>query len=59
LAPVAARRCHYPEEVTEVLAVEPDAYLRGLALEAVADATVPVTIAEVVAEALPADDGVV
>src|SRR4029453_11694726 len=48
--------CHYPEEVTEVLAVEPDAYLRGLALEAVADATVPITIAEGVAEALPADD---
>jgi ubiquinone/menaquinone biosynthesis C-methylase UbiE len=48
--------CHYPAEVIDVLAVEPDGYLRGLALEAAADATVPVTIAEGVAEALPADD---
>jgi ubiquinone/menaquinone biosynthesis C-methylase UbiE len=48
--------CHYPAEVTEVLAVEPDAYRRGLALEAAADAAVPVTIADGIAEALPADD---
>jgi ubiquinone/menaquinone biosynthesis C-methylase UbiE len=47
---------HYPADVTEVLAVEPDAYLRGLARKAAADAAVPVTIAEGVAEALPADD---
>jgi ubiquinone/menaquinone biosynthesis C-methylase UbiE len=48
--------CHYPATVTEVFAVEPDAYLRRLALEAAAEAAVPVTIAEGVAEALPADD---
>jgi ubiquinone/menaquinone biosynthesis C-methylase UbiE len=47
---------HYPADVTEVLAIEPDAYLRGLARKAAADATVSVTIAEGVAEALPAED---
>jgi ubiquinone/menaquinone biosynthesis C-methylase UbiE len=47
---------HYPAEVTEVLAVEPDAYLRGLAREVGVEADVSVTIVEGVAEALPADD---
>jgi SAM-dependent methyltransferase len=47
---------HYPPEVTEVLAVEPDDVLRGLARRAAADAPVPVRVVAGHAEALPAAD---
>jgi ubiquinone/menaquinone biosynthesis C-methylase UbiE len=48
---------HYPASVTEVVAVEPEPYLRGRADEAAARAPVAVTVVYGVADALPAPDG--
>jgi ubiquinone/menaquinone biosynthesis C-methylase UbiE len=48
---------HYPTSVTEVLAVEPEPYLRSIAERAAADAPVPVRVVDGIAEALPAADG--
>lgn len=48
---------YYPETVTEVMAVEPEAYLRGRALRAAGDAGVPVTVVDGVADRLPFGDG--
>jgi SAM-dependent methyltransferase len=48
---------HYPPEVAEVVAVEPEAYLREQALAAVAQAPVRVTLLDGVADALPLEDG--
>jgi SAM-dependent methyltransferase len=48
---------HYPSQVSEVVAIEPEPYLRRLALEAASAAPVPVTVLEGVAEALPVDAG--
>jgi ubiquinone/menaquinone biosynthesis C-methylase UbiE len=48
---------YYTEGVTQVLAVEPEPYLRGLAERAAASASVPVEVADGIAEALPAADG--
>lgn len=45
---------HYPAEVTCVLAVEPEPYLRRLASRAAADAPAAVEVVAGVAEALPA-----
>lgn len=45
---------HYPAEVTEVLAVEPEPYLRSRAVEAARSAPVPVRVVEGTAEDLPA-----
>jgi ubiquinone/menaquinone biosynthesis C-methylase UbiE len=50
---------HYPATVTEVLAVEPEPYLRGLALAAARQALVPIRVVDGTAEALPAPDGAV
>jgi ubiquinone/menaquinone biosynthesis C-methylase UbiE len=47
---------HYPPAVHEVVAVEPEAHLRMLAVEAVHDANVPVQVIDGVAEQLPAED---
>jgi ubiquinone/menaquinone biosynthesis C-methylase UbiE len=47
---------HYPVTVTEVLAVEPEPYLRRLALAAASQAPVPIRVVDGSAEALPADD---
>ncbi|MGH9184032.1 MAG: class I SAM-dependent methyltransferase [Acidimicrobiales bacterium] len=49
---------HYPATVTEVVAVEPEPYLRARAEEAARAAPVPVTVVEGTAERLPADDAV-
>jgi SAM-dependent methyltransferase len=49
---------HYPPEVSEVLAVEPEPYLRRLARSAARAAAVPVTVLDATAELLPLDDGV-
>jgi ubiquinone/menaquinone biosynthesis C-methylase UbiE len=46
----------YPETVTQVLAIEPDDYLRNLALASAASARVPVTVRAGAAEQIPADD---
>jgi SAM-dependent methyltransferase len=47
---------HYPPEVTEVVAVEPEPYLREKATHAAARAPVPVTVVDGVADSLPAAD---
>ena len=47
---------HYPASVKEVLAVEPEPYLRERAEEAAAEAPVPVTAVDGVADRLPAED---
>ena len=47
----------YPSSVTEVVAVEPEPYLRARAVEAASRAPVPVRVVEAVAEALPFRDG--
>jgi SAM-dependent methyltransferase len=49
---------HYPPAVSEVLAVEPEPYLRRLASDAARGAPVPVTVVDGVAELLPLEDGV-
>src|SRR5919201_6608396 len=48
---------HYPREVEEVMAVEPEPYLRARAREAAADAPVKVTVVDGTADRLPAQDG--
>ena len=48
---------HYPAGVTQVLAVEPDPYLRELARRRAGTAAVPVDVVDGVAERLPAADG--
>jgi ubiquinone/menaquinone biosynthesis C-methylase UbiE len=44
---------HYPREVVEVIAVEPEPYLRRLAREAAEAAPVSITVLDGTAEALP------
>lgn len=46
----------YPDTVDEVVAVEPEPYLRALAVEAVARAPVAVTVVDAVAGRLPFED---
>jgi len=48
---------HYPPEVSEVFAVEPEPYLRQLASEASLVAPVTVTVLDGTAELLPVEDG--
>ena len=47
---------HYPPTVTELLAVEPEPYLRAKAAEAAASASVRVTVVDGTADRLPAED---
>lgn len=47
----------YPESVTEVVAVEPEPYLRAKAQEAADAASVPVRVVDGRAEAIPVGDG--
>lgn len=47
---------HYPVGVTAVVAVEPDPYLRKLAVESAQKAPVPVEVMDGVAESLPGED---
>lgn len=47
---------HYPEAVTEVVAVEPEPYLLTRALEAARTAPVPIRVMPGRAEALPVED---
>lgn len=48
---------HYPREVTELVAVEPEPNLHAAALAAARTAPVPVTVVDGVADELPSDDG--
>jgi ubiquinone/menaquinone biosynthesis C-methylase UbiE len=47
---------HYPPEVGEVVAVEPEAHLRSLAEQAATQARICVTVIDGTASALPLDD---
>lgn len=47
---------HYPDSVRELVAVEPEPYLRGRAVEAAAAAPVPVRVTDGTAAELPAAD---
>jgi protein-L-isoaspartate O-methyltransferase len=48
---------HYPTSVSEVVAVEPERYLRERAQQAAARAPVPVSVVESGADLLPASPG--
>jgi SAM-dependent methyltransferase len=48
---------YYPEAVSEVVAVEPEAYLRARAEQAAAAAPILVTVVDAVADRLPFADG--
>lgn len=48
---------HYPATVDEVVALEPEPFLRARATEAARRAPVPVSVQEAVADRLPLDDG--
>jgi ubiquinone/menaquinone biosynthesis C-methylase UbiE len=48
---------HYPESVGEVVAVEPERYLRERAEEAAPGAKVPIRVVDGLADALPAGEG--
>jgi SAM-dependent methyltransferase len=50
---------HYPATVTDVLAIEPEPYLRRLALAAASQAPVPSRVVAGIAVALPLHDGAV
>jgi ubiquinone/menaquinone biosynthesis C-methylase UbiE len=47
---------HYPPGVTQVVAVEPEDYLRGRAQQAAGRAPVPITVADATADQLPFPD---
>ena len=47
---------HYPRDVTEVVAVEPEPYLRARADEAAREAPVPIAVVDGIADRLPAQD---
>jgi ubiquinone/menaquinone biosynthesis C-methylase UbiE len=47
---------HYPRDVTEVVAIEPEPYLRAKAADASRDAPVPIRLMDGVAGALPLED---
>jgi ubiquinone/menaquinone biosynthesis C-methylase UbiE len=47
---------HYPRDVTSVLAVEPEPYLRDIARRTAEDAPVKIEVVDGVAEHLPAED---
>jgi hypothetical protein len=47
---------HYPSTVTEVVAVEPESFLRAQAEEAARSVSVPMTILDGTADALPVPD---
>ena len=47
---------HYPASVAEVVAVEPEPYLRRRLSEAAAQSRTPVTVVDALAEALPFED---
>jgi ubiquinone/menaquinone biosynthesis C-methylase UbiE len=58
-AGIGSNFAHYPPTVTEVIAVEPEPYLRTKATAAAAGAPVPVRVVDGVADSLPTEDGAV
>jgi ubiquinone/menaquinone biosynthesis C-methylase UbiE len=55
-AGVGSNFAHYPARVTEVIAVEPEPYLRAKAEKAAAEAPVPIRVVDGLADALPLED---
>lgn len=53
---IGSNFAHYPPTVTEVIAVEPEPYLRRKSEEAAATAPVPVRVVDGVADDLPVED---
>lgn len=47
---------HYPDTVTEIVAVEPEPFLRARAAESAKATTVPIRVVDGVADRLPVDD---
>lgn len=47
---------HYPPTVAELVAVEPEPYLRGVAERAATTASVTITVIDGIADSIPADD---
>jgi ubiquinone/menaquinone biosynthesis C-methylase UbiE len=58
-AGIGSNFAHYPPAVTEVIAVEPEPYLRSKAEHAATNAPVKVRVVDGVADALPLEDGAV
>ncbi|WP_433334765.1 class I SAM-dependent methyltransferase [Spirillospora sp. CA-294931] len=48
---------HYPPEVTEVIAIEPEPLLRRIAEDNATKASTPIRVLDATAERLPVDDG--
>jgi ubiquinone/menaquinone biosynthesis C-methylase UbiE len=48
---------HYPDTVTEVIAVEPESHLRALAEREAENVAAPIRVVDGVADELPAEDG--
>jgi ubiquinone/menaquinone biosynthesis C-methylase UbiE len=48
---------HFPDSVTEVIAVEPEPYMRARAQENAAKVAVPIAVVDGLADALPVADG--
>jgi ubiquinone/menaquinone biosynthesis C-methylase UbiE len=48
---------HYPDAVSELIAVEPEAHLRAKAIEAARESDKPIRVIDAVADRLPFDDG--
>jgi ubiquinone/menaquinone biosynthesis C-methylase UbiE len=55
-AGIGSNFAHYPASVTEVVAVEPEPYLRQKAVESATSAPVPVRVVDGLADALPLED---
>jgi ubiquinone/menaquinone biosynthesis C-methylase UbiE len=53
---IGSNFAHYPSTVTEVIAIEPEPYLRAKSEEAAASAPVPVKVVDALADALPVED---
>jgi len=56
-AGIGSNFMHYPATVDQVVAIEPESYLRAKAVEAAAAAPVPITVIDGLADRLPAGDG--
>lgn len=56
-AGIGSNFAHYPAAVTEVIAIEPEPYLRAQAQHNATAAAVPVRVVDGVADALPLEDG--
>ena len=54
---IGSNFAHYPDTVTEVIAVEPEPYLRAKSEEAATSAPVPVRVVDGIADQLPVEDG--